>query len=676
MNKHLISRKGATVAIITAIAASSILISSFLMYKFEAAHADDEQLVGIREHTNRLSTLEWQAIGEGKLEPGVKEKAGEAERSIAARIDALGDCGENCIILRQSYSQYRSAVRDEFALLAEGRVEEARRTDAEKVDPGFEQLNELTRTMNQNFQNSAYWSAKLSLFESALTVATAFLLIGLLLSRYEKRGRAEQAALTERNALQESEKRLRSITGSAAEGIITIDGRGKITEGNPWAADMFGYPAEEFVGRSIQSLIPEKFRDARNKIFDSLVASPGQSPLIGRLMELSGQKKNGRVFPVEISISRWQQKDETFFTVFLRDISERKEKEEKINSQSKVLDRANRELAALYELSSVATQLYDLDELLARSFDKISKLEDAYLPHQGGIFLVEGDRLRLAYRLERDESFMAAHENMAVGDCLCGQVAKTGAIITSTNSLKDSRHTIRYPGMTAHGHVIIPLKTAKGIVGVMYLYLAADVKLDKSQLKFCQGLGDQLGSAIEKTLLYQEIKRRSLHDPLTGLANRKLMEAILNKSIARAKRIGESFAVIMIDLDHFKDFNDTYGHIMGDRMLTAVASFISCELREVDLAARYGGEEFVAILTATGAQAATEIAERIRTRISSANFQFDNERIMHMTVSLGVATCNGAASCGEDIIARADAALYQAKNSGRNQVALWRPDKG
>jgi diguanylate cyclase (GGDEF)-like protein len=165
-----------------------------------------------------------------------------------------------------------------------------------------------------------------------------------------------------------------------------------------------------------------------------------------------------------------------------------------------------------------------------------------------------------------------------------------------------------------------------------------------------------------------ELKEISITDDLTGLHNRKHLMETLDQELARAQRYDHPFSMLMIDIDHFKAYNDTFGHLAGDRALARIASvFVAC-VRRIDYVARYGGEEFVIILPETKAEAAVSVAKRIRTRVAATKPRDDADD-RPLTVSIGVA---GFPECGgtpESIIAGADTALYQAKGLGRNRVA-------
>jgi diguanylate cyclase (GGDEF)-like protein len=173
-----------------------------------------------------------------------------------------------------------------------------------------------------------------------------------------------------------------------------------------------------------------------------------------------------------------------------------------------------------------------------------------------------------------------------------------------------------------------------------------------------------------------ELERLSVTDPLTGLANRRRLMAELEREVLRSGRLERPCAVVMLDVDHFKRFNDTYGHPAGDELLRRLADALRRLVREVDTPARYGGEEFMVILPETPNSQAAAIAERIRARVAEERFapNGDGEQV-GCTVSIGLANFPGDAGTPEALIEAADDALYRAKEGGRNRVVAARKDR-
>jgi two-component system cell cycle response regulator len=178
----------------------------------------------------------------------------------------------------------------------------------------------------------------------------------------------------------------------------------------------------------------------------------------------------------------------------------------------------------------------------------------------------------------------------------------------------------------------------------------------------------------ERKLRY-ELRFAELHamiDPLTGLFNRRHFETRLREASAYAKRHDEPFAVVMIDLDHFKRVNDTYGHTTGDQVLTQFASAVRSVLRGEDVAFRYGGEEFVLLLRACDAERAVEVAARLQKMLEQRPYRFADGVFMPISFSGGVASAlDSEGYAVDELVNRADAALYRAKRGGRNRVESW-----
>ncbi len=184
------------------------------------------------------------------------------------------------------------------------------------------------------------------------------------------------------------------------------------------------------------------------------------------------------------------------------------------------------------------------------------------------------------------------------------------------------------------------------------------------------GLAVQAGVAIENARLHRTVQAQAITDELTGLANRRQFFEQLGREFERAQRFGQSLALIMLDIDDFKQINDSLGHLAGDAVLVGIAGTISELIREIDVAARYGGEEFAVLLPQTGAEGATMLAERLRQAIETRPIRFAGERVAGVTASFGVAAGPENLGTELDLVAAADSALYRAKREGKNVVEV------
>ena len=325
------------------------------------------------------------------------------------------------------------------------------------------------------------------------------------------------------------------------------------------------------------------------------------------------------------------------------------------------------ETSALYQVSSVISRSISMDKLLTEVLSTISSFE-AFKSDKGGIFIIEGDKMKMVAHLGHSDAFLKLHDDMRIGDCLCGIVARTGEVLISANSAKDERHTIVDSDTPPHGHLVVPLKTKDQVEGVLDLYLPVDADINDERVKLLLSIGNQLGIAIENAKLFEKTKALSLRDSLTGLWNHEEVLRILGLELSRSAREGNSVSVIMADLDHFKRVNDTYGHTAGDEVLRTAAGRMLSLFRSYDAVGRYGGEEFVIVLPGCDGKRAAGVAERLRKTIDRESMN-TTAGMIPVTMSLGVAISGREKR--RDVrshIQAADLALYRSKTNGRNRV--------
>jgi diguanylate cyclase (GGDEF)-like protein len=166
----------------------------------------------------------------------------------------------------------------------------------------------------------------------------------------------------------------------------------------------------------------------------------------------------------------------------------------------------------------------------------------------------------------------------------------------------------------------------------------------------------------------ESLIQRASTDYLTGLKTRRFFEEQLDRELKRAERNRSALAVVMIDIDHFKQVNDRFGHLAGDALLRQLSSTLNRDLREIDTLARYGGEEFVLLLPDTQGSGAVHLAERLRKNVEDTEWDLGSPEKVRLTISLGVSSFPDDAQSNIDLLATADAALYEAKHTGRNRV--------
>lgn len=197
---------------------------------------------------------------------------------------------------------------------------------------------------------------------------------------------------------------------------------------------------------------------------------------------------------------------------------------------------------------------------------------------------------------------------------------------------------------------------------------AAQLMTARSALE--QEVTKRIWAEKELTEANLRLHDKAARDALTGLYNRRYLEESLDREISRARRSGRPIGVMMIDIDHFKQCNDTFGHAAGDAVLHAAGQRMLSLTRGEDILCRYGGEEFVLVMTNASARAAWERAEALRVGVQELKVEHESRQIGPVTLSIGVAMLPDHGDSGQAVLQAADAALYQAKRAGRNRVVL------
>lgn len=216
----------------------------------------------------------------------------------------------------------------------------------------------------------------------------------------------------------------------------------------------------------------------------------------------------------------------------------------------------------------------------------------------------------------------------------------------------------------ARNLVVAPLFAEGGCLGVLVFEhgVRRGSRIERRLLTIIERFASHTALALRNAMLLEKVQEAASTDALTGIANRRAFEEALEREIARSTRTGEPVSLLMLDLDHFKTLNDTYGHQMGDEVLREVGRALKAQCRDMDLAARYGGEEFVVILPNCGAEEIAASAKRLWAGASSGPYSAP------ITFSAGYATFPDNALNGHSLVGAADQALYVAKRAGRNQV--------
>jgi diguanylate cyclase (GGDEF)-like protein len=195
--------------------------------------------------------------------------------------------------------------------------------------------------------------------------------------------------------------------------------------------------------------------------------------------------------------------------------------------------------------------------------------------------------------------------------------------------------------------------------------------LGEAERRLAALVAKQGALAIWNLKLRESLRNQSICDSLTGLFNRRYMEESLDREFSRANRGKTCVAIVMIDLDHFKRFNDTFGHQAGDTLLLAVGDLLKRNTRGQDIACRYGGEEFALVLTDSSLDGAFKRAEILRQQVKQLSVEYEGQLLGAISVSMGVALFPDHGTTMRDVLRASDQALYTAKREGRDRVSMW-----
>jgi diguanylate cyclase (GGDEF)-like protein len=317
------------------------------------------------------------------------------------------------------------------------------------------------------------------------------------------------------------------------------------------------------------------------------------------------------------------------------------------------------------QLQAIAEQLSNMTDrtgianlAVDRTFSLIGKSDVCLL------FLVDRQRQELSLFASKKQDDLASIRAKH-GDQFDRYVLRTHRPLLVNDVRRDFRFTAAATMDRPIGSVIAcPITIGEAVEGVLRLDSARPQAYTQDDLRFLDIFLDLVNTALANARLFAQTQQLAITDGLTELYRRQPFLEQLAREVARANRSRESLAVLMLDIDHFKRYNDTYGHLEGDRVLAEVAGVLGWQIRGTEIAARYGGEEFAIVLPDTEPAAAPHVAERMRAAVAQVSAFADQ-----VTVSVGVATATEGC-LPEQLIAAADRALYAAKEGGRNRVEV------
>jgi diguanylate cyclase (GGDEF)-like protein/PAS domain S-box-containing protein len=473
--------------------------------------------------------------------------------------------------------------------------------------------------------------------------------------------------VTERHKSREVDGELAALVASSSAAILGLTPDGTITSWNRGAERLYGHPAGAVIGRSLTMLLPDSV-PLTSTMFP-LVASG--RPVVD--LEGAGKRSDGSVFPISVSASPLLDPYGRVegVAVVIQDISERKQAEQQLQaayreatSASATLSQQAEELAEVNELAELLQGCVNLEE----AHELIALAGRRLFPgFSGALFVLPPSRDELVAEAGWGA---AAHDvPFAPQDCWALRRGRAYRGAPGREQLT-CRHV---PAAARRGYLCLPLLAQGEALGVLHLRAgrgaAGRPETDMDHVaRLAATVAEHLSLALANFALRDTLRSQSIRDPLTGLYNRRYMQESMERELHRAARAGTPVGVIQVDLDHFKAFNDGFGHAAGDAVLRAFGGCARSLVRAEDIACRYGGEEFTFIIPGADRATAAQRAEALRAAVEGLSTEARGQSLGGITLSAGVAAFPGDAGTMDDLLHAADAALYQAKRAGRNRV--------
>ena len=425
------------------------------------------------------------------------------------------------------------------------------------------------------------------------------------------------------------------------DAICVVNPEGRLVFASAACEKIFGYTPKEMLGIQLLDLVHPDDKASTLALAQEINKGAQSYAFENRYI-----RKDGQIVYIRWS-ARWSEKDKVRVGI-AHDITESK--------------RAEAKQQALYAISEAAHSVEDLTSLFPRIHHIIGKL----LPAQNffvALYDRQKDQLHFPYFVDEYDD-VPAPRRLNSGT-LSAEVIRTGLplLITPETELNANKTFSTIVGTSSHDWLGVPLLSGKIAIGALVVQsYSGDIRYTEQDKELLQFVSSQVASAITRTQMHERLIHAAGHDPLTGLANRGLFEDRLKGALARVRRNPARFALLYIDLDKFKEVNDSHGHFSGDRVLKEVAiRLLSC-VRESDTVARIGGDEFVLLLNSIIKPSdAQKVADKIR---SALNQPIEHDgKILSISPSIGIAIYPDNGERIESLLHYADNAMYTSKKA-------------
>lgn len=468
--------------------------------------------------------------------------------------------------------------------------------------------------------------------------------------------------------LEEANRTLEGLMEAAPWAVVGLDPQGCVSWWSPAATRIFGWQASQVVGQPPPFLSEEMLPEFRELYARGLQGERVRGVAVCH-------HRNGVDLDISFSMSPLYGPEDQLKGVVavLEDITERQNTEKelfRVNEQLKSwvfeFSRRNRDITLLNQMGDLLQTCKTVEEAFACAGRFIPRI---FSRESGVLFRCHSEKNILVAVYRWGEQAPGA-EQFFPDEC------------QALTARQD--HVIQHPGSgflcghltgVSHSYMCIPMIAQGETLGLILLHKdlpegATGEILSESKRRLAITAAKQIALSLANIKLRNSLREQAIRDPLTGLFNRRYLEEMLERELFRVQRQRRPLSIIMLDLDLFKHINTAFGHEGGDALIQAVGDFLRSHFRREDIACRYGGEEFIVILPETSLETSVARAEQMRQGVQELQVEYRGRSLGPVTASLGVAAFPDHGAAGEALIRAADAALYRAKEEGRNRVVI------
>lgn len=474
--------------------------------------------------------------------------------------------------------------------------------------------------------------------------------------------------------LRRSEEQFRELAENVREVFFILNPESvRITYISPVYDEIWGRSRQELYDRPAAWIESVNADDSERVVAFYQSSTQGiQSEIEYRITRPDGQVRwiHARSFPVRDAAGKFARVVGIAEDITARTLEEKAlaETHEKLNAALRKAEEQSHNTAKLTEL----VDILQLCQTVEEAYSITARVLPSTFSARAGALCITSASRNIVEGVSVWGAEVATETAFRPDDCWALRRGKTNRVKDSTSSLRCAH----VKGLPPGGYLCVPLVAQGETMGVLYLECKPAASgssagaSDPTAILELQAtaVGERLSLAVANLRLREALQSQSIRDPLTGLFNRRFTEESLEREMGRGARGNHPVSLLMMDIDHFKRFNDTFGHQAGDALLRALSDFLAQRTRGQDVACRYGGEEFALILAGASIEHAYKRAQLLRQELKLLQVQHAGQILGSVTLSIGIAAFPKHASDGETLVKAADDALYRAKGEGRDRI--------